>query len=76
MAEILFPNMTGDASEPGVLSTWYVQDGDQVTDRDLLAEVSIDKVDAEIYAPVSGTVRLRVVEGDEVAQGAVIAAID
>lgn len=76
MTEILFPKMTGDASEPGVLSTWYVEDGEQVGEKHLLAEVSIDKVDAEIYAPVSGTVRLRVAEGDEVSQGAVIAAID
>ncbi|MEV8143587.1 lipoyl domain-containing protein [Specibacter sp. NPDC078709] len=76
MTEILFPKMTGDASEPGVVSTWYVEDGEQVAEKHLLAEVSIDKVDAEIYAPVPGTVRLRVAEGDEVAQGAVIAAIE
>ncbi|MHA7176292.1 biotin/lipoyl-containing protein [Arthrobacter sp. Sr24] len=76
MTEMLFPKMTGDASEPGVVSTWYVQDGDQVTEKQLIAEVSIHKVDAEIYAPVPGTVKLRVDEGDEVAQGAVIAAIE
>ncbi|MFQ4147609.1 lipoyl domain-containing protein [Arthrobacter sp. LAPM80] len=76
MPEILFPMMTGDASEPGVLSTWYVADGDPVQEKHLLAEVSIDKVDAEIYSPAAGTVRLRVAEGDEVAQGAVIAVIE
>ncbi len=76
MSEVLFPMMTGDGSEPGVLATWYVADGEVVAERHLLAEVAIDKVDAEIYAPVSGTVRLRVAEGDEVAQGAVIAVIE
>ncbi|MCQ9164467.1 MULTISPECIES: biotin/lipoyl-containing protein [unclassified Arthrobacter] len=76
MKEILFPMMTGDASEPGVLATWYVADGDAVAEKHLLAEVAIDKVDAEIYAPEAGTVRLRVEEGDEVAQGAVIAVIE
>jgi pyruvate/2-oxoglutarate dehydrogenase complex dihydrolipoamide acyltransferase (E2) component len=76
MKEILFPMMTGNASEPGVLATWYVADGDTVAERHLLAEVAIDKVDAEIYAPVAGTVRLRIQEGDEVAQGAVIAVIE
>ncbi|MCU6480920.1 pyruvate/2-oxoglutarate dehydrogenase complex dihydrolipoamide acyltransferase (E2) component [Arthrobacter silviterrae] len=76
MNEVLFPMMTGDASEPGVLATWYVADGDAVAEKHLLAEVAIDKVDAEIYAPVAGTVRLRVQEGDEVAQGAVIAVIE
>ncbi len=76
MKEILFPMMTGDASEPGVLATWYVADGESVAAKHLLAEVAIDKVDAEIYAPAAGTVRLRVEEGDEVAQGAVIAVIE
>lgn len=76
MREILFPVMTGDASEPGVLTTWHVVDGDAVSEKQLIAEVSIDKVDAEIYAPCAGTLRLRVAEGDEVAQGAVIAAIE
>lgn len=76
MNEVLFPMMTGDAGEPGVLATWYVSDGDQVSEQHLIAEVAIDKVDAEIYAPVAGTVRLRVAEGEEVAQGAVIAVIE
>ena len=65
------------AVEPGVVGGEQpVEDGEQVGKKHLLAEVSIDKVDAEIYAPVPGTVRLRVAEGDEVAQGAVIAAIE
>ncbi|MGO4382775.1 biotin/lipoyl-containing protein [Specibacter sp. RAF43] len=76
MREVLFPMMTGDASEPGVVATWYVVDGEKVEARHLLAEVSINKVDAEIYAPVAGVVRLAVDEGDEVAQGAVIATIE
>ncbi|PYI39311.1 biotin attachment protein [Arthrobacter psychrolactophilus] len=76
MSDVLFPMMTGDASEPGVLATWYVADGEVVAENHLIAEVAIDKVDAEIYAPVAGTVTLRVEEGDEVAQGAVIASIE
>ena len=76
MSDVLFPMMTGDASEPGVLVTWYVADGEVVAEKHLIAEVAIDKVDAEIYAPVAGTVTLRVEEGDEVAQGAVIASIE
>ena len=35
MTEILFPKMTGDASEPGVVSTWYVEDGEQVAEKHL-----------------------------------------
>ena len=76
MREVLFPVMTGDASEPGVLTTWHVADGETVPEKQLIAEVSIDKVDAEIYAPAAGTIWLRVAEGDEAAQGAVIAVIE
>lgn len=76
MSDVLFPMMTGDASEPGVLATWYVADGEVVAEKHLIAEVTINKVDAEIYAPVAGTVTLRVEEGEEVAQGAVIASIE
>lgn len=76
MREVLFPVMTGDTSEPGVLTAWHVADGDSVSEKQVIAEVSIDKVDAEIYAPCAGTVRLRVAEGDEMAQGAVLGVIE
>ncbi|WP_125613198.1 biotin/lipoyl-containing protein [Specibacter cremeus] len=76
MTEVRFPMMTGDASAPGVLATWYVRDGETVADGQLLAEVAIDKVDAEVLAPGPGIVRLSVLEGAEVAQGAVIAHIE
>ena len=74
---VTFPPL--DDSRPdaeGVLATWYVADGEQVTEGQLLGEVQVDKVDAEVTAPAAGTVRLLVAEDDAVRQGAPIATIE
>ena len=76
MSDVFFPKMTGDGAESGVLATWYVADGEQVKAEQLLAEVALDKVDAEVLAPGDGVVRLVVEEGAEVAQGALIARLE
>jgi pyruvate/2-oxoglutarate dehydrogenase complex dihydrolipoamide acyltransferase (E2) component len=77
MTDVLFPPL--DETRPdteGVLATWYVADGEQVTEGQLLGEVQVDKVDAEVTAPSAGTVRLLVAEDDAVRQGAPIARIE
>ena len=40
----------------GVVSTWFVRDGDTVEVDQLLAEVQVDKVAVEVPAPAAGTV--------------------
>ena len=57
----------------GVLSTWFVADGQCVREDQLIAEVQVDKVAAELPAPVAGTIRLLVKKEDAVRQGTVIA---
>ncbi|MEE6283257.1 lipoyl domain-containing protein [Georgenia sunbinii] len=77
MTDVPFPNL--DETKPdaeGVLATWYVADGDQVTSGQLLADVQVDKVDAEVVAPAAGTVRLLVAEDEAVRQGGAIARIE
>ena len=74
--EVLFPIMSGDTSEPGVLLEWRTADGSEVAAYQVIAEVTVDKFDAEINSPAAGTLRWLVAEGDEVAQGSVIALID
>jgi pyruvate/2-oxoglutarate dehydrogenase complex dihydrolipoamide acyltransferase (E2) component len=77
MTDVLFPPL--DETRPdteGVLATWYVADGDQVAEGQLLGEVQVEKVDAEVTAPAAGTVRLLVGEDDVVRQGAPIARIE
>ncbi len=76
MTEVEFPVMSNERSDAtGVVATWYAADGENVTEGQLIAEVQMDKVDAEILAPVAGVITLLAAEGDEVAQGTVIARI-
>lgn len=76
MADVLFPKLSDkDPAAEGVLSTWFVSDGEQVADGQLLGEVMVDKVSGEVVAPASGRVRLIVEEEQAARQGDVIARI-
>ena len=77
MTEVLFPPL--DESRPdteGVLATWFVADGEEVAEGQLIGEVQVDKVDAEVVAPAAGTIHLLVAEDDAVRQGAPIARVE
>lgn len=77
MTDVPFPPLSeAKPDTEGVLATWYVGEGEEVTKSQLLAEVQVDKVDAEVSAPVAGTVHLLVAEDDVVLQGEPIARID
>lgn len=77
MADVVFPQLSEkDPTAEGVLSTWFVADGDQVTDGQLLGEVMVDKVAGEVVAPAGGQVRLLVPEEETARQGEVIARIE
>lgn len=76
MTDVPFPALSKDAPDAeGVLSTWFVSDGDTVSAEQLLAEVQVDKVSAEIPAPSAGVVRLLVEEEAVIRQGTPIARI-
>lgn len=77
MTDVLFPPLSKDAPDSeGVVSTWFVRDGDRVAADQLLAEVQVDKVAAEVPAPVAGVVHLLFEEEATVVQGTPIARID
>lgn len=77
MREVLFPELSQEQPDAeGVLATWFVADGDTVAADQLLAEVQVDKVAAEVTAPVGGTVRLLVAEDETVRQREPIARIE
>ena len=59
-----------------MVSTWFVESGEAVKVDQLVAEVAMDKVDTEVLAPAAGTITVVAAEGEEVAQGAVIARIE
>src|SRR4051812_38247884 len=73
--EVVMPPMGDSVSEGSVLE-WHKQEGDEVSQGETLVEISTDKVDAEVPAPVAGTlVKCHVVDGDTVEVGAVLAEI-
>lgn len=76
MTEIVFPTLSeNNPDTEGVVSTWFAEDGSRVSAGDLIAEVAVDKVDAEVTAPESGTLSHVVAEGGVTAQGSVIGTI-
>src|SRR5687768_4103361 len=73
--EVTMPQM-GDSVSEGTVLEWHKQEGDQVSEDEVLVEISTDKVDAEVPAPTTGTVvKIHVAEGDTIAIGAVLAEI-
>jgi pyruvate/2-oxoglutarate dehydrogenase complex dihydrolipoamide acyltransferase (E2) component len=77
MTDIPFPALSQDSpGAEGVVATWFVRDGELVQADQLLAEVQVDKVAADVPAPRGGVVHLLVAEEDAVAQGTPIARID
>ena len=74
--EVTMPEM-GESVTEGTVLEWHVAVGDTIEEGDTLVEVSTDKVDAEVPAPVTGTVtELRAEVDEEIAVGAVLAVID
>src|SRR5919199_2149585 len=73
--EVVMPAM-GDSVSEGTILEWRKQEGDPVTEDETLVEVSTDKVDAEVPAPLSGTVvKIHAAEGDTVDVGSVLVEI-
>lgn len=76
MTEVLFPTVSQkQPTAEGVLSTWFVSDGEAVGVDQLIAEVQVDKVSVEVPAPRAGVITLLVKEDDPVHQGTPIARI-
>jgi 2-oxoglutarate dehydrogenase E1 component len=73
--EVVMPAM-GDSVSEGSILEWHKQEGDEVSEDETLVEISTDKVDAEVPAPISGTVvKIHASEGDTVHVGTVLAEI-
>jgi len=71
--DVPFPRLSHDSPDAEGLSTWFVADGDQVDEGQLIGEVMVDKVAGEVHAPVRGRIHLLVAEEQTVRQGQTIA---
>jgi pyruvate/2-oxoglutarate dehydrogenase complex dihydrolipoamide acyltransferase (E2) component len=77
VTDVRFPQLSQEQPDAeGVLATWFVGDGDQVTSGQLLGEVMVEKVSGEVLAPAAGRVRLLVAEDQTARQGVVIARVE
>ena len=74
-SNVIMPQL-GESVVEGTISRWLVKEGDSVEKYAPIVEISTDKVDTEVPAPVSGVI-LRIVhpEGTTVRAGAAIAVI-
>jgi len=73
--EVVMPQM-GESIFEGTITKWLKKAGDTVAKDEPLFEISTDKVDAEIPAPVAGVLsEIKVREGDTVQVNVVVAII-
>ncbi len=62
--QIEMPEM-GESVTEGIVLEWHVAEGDFVNEGDTVVEISTDKVDAEVPAPMSGTITKLIAQVDE-----------
>ncbi|HEX5525716.1 MAG TPA: multifunctional oxoglutarate decarboxylase/oxoglutarate dehydrogenase thiamine pyrophosphate-binding subunit/dihydrolipoyllysine-residue succinyltransferase subunit [Solirubrobacterales bacterium] len=74
--QITMPEM-GESVTEGIVLEWHVAEGDAVSEGDTIVEVSTDKVDAEVPAPMDGVITKLVAQvDDEVPVGAPLAEME
>src|SRR4051812_46752304 len=73
--EVKIPAL-GESISSGLISKWHKNDGETVKTGDVLLTLETDKVAQEIAAEVSGVLRQKAKEGDDVAVGALVAVIE
>ena len=74
--DIVIPTDLWEEDEEAVITSWFIGDGATVEEGALIAEIMTAKVQYEIRAPASGTVRI-VREADAVvSKGDVIGTVE
>ncbi len=74
--DVIMPQM-GESIAEGTISRWMKKVGDPIKRDEPIFEISTDKVDAEIPAPIAGTLaEILVQEGETVAVQAIVARIE
>lgn len=67
--DVVMPQMGVSVSE-GVVATWHVKVGDQVSNEQLVCDVTTDKTDVEVLSPADGVIiEIVVPEGETVEVG-------
>ncbi|UTW05988.1 lipoyl domain-containing protein [Pseudomonas benzenivorans] len=74
--DITVPQDLWEGDSEGVITSWFVDDGSQVNQGDLVAEVMVEKAQYEIEAPASGRLSISIGEDEVVTKGTAIASIE
>lgn len=73
---ITVPDDLWEGDSEGVITAWLVDDGAEVAQGDLVAEVMVEKAQYEIEAPAAGMLSIASQEDEVVTKGATIATLD
>src|SRR4026207_2028435 len=73
--EVKIPSV-GESITSGVVSAWHKKSGEFVNEGEALFTLETDKVSTEIVAEKTGVLETKVLEGQEVKIGEVVAIID
>ena len=77
ITQVPFPPMSEDDPDgEGVVGTWFVNHGENVSAGQVIAEAQFEKVSQEVVAPVAGVMYQLVAESVGITQGQPIARID
>lgn len=76
MIKVILPEL-GEGITKATISYWYLQEGNQVREKDDLVELATDKATFNLPSPGQGTIsKIMFHEGDVVSIGEVLAIID
>jgi len=75
VTEVIVPPDLWPGDQEGVLLGWLYGSGAQVSQGDVIAEVTVEKSQFEIFAPASGTLNHRIEEEAIIRPGDLIATI-
>jgi pyruvate dehydrogenase E2 component (dihydrolipoamide acetyltransferase) len=76
MVKVVLPEL-GEGIAKATVSYWYFQDGEKVTEKDDLVELTTDKATFNLPSPASGRlVEIFFREGDTVNVGETLAVLD
>jgi len=73
--KIKVPKLAGDKKEC-VLTHWYKNSGDEVTENEPIVEIMVEKIVMEIKSPATGILKILTKENEEIIEGQVIGAVN
>lgn len=73
--DIIIPNDLWEEDSEAVITTWLASDGATVLQGALIAEIMVEKVQHEIFAPATGTLAILCQTDEVVAKGGVIGTV-